>query len=174
MKLILMVAMDRNGIIGRDGALPWHLRSDLQRFKRLTMGHVLIMGRKTFDSIGRPLPGRTTVVLSRSPQPAIDRVTVVDAVEGALRAAAGDPTPFVVGGAGIYELFLSLAEELWITWVEAQVAGETRFPNWNPVDWTELDSESLPAGEHDDHATRFVRYRRRFALDTFPMNPQTT
>lgn len=175
MKIALIVAMDRQGVIGRAGCLPWRLRSDLQRFKRLTMGHAMVMGRKTYDSIGRPLPGRLTIVLSRSKELAIEGVAVVgdpkEAIElgeshetrcvlEAATSLESEPTLYVVGGAEIYALFLDLADELHITNVEAESEGDTRFPEWDRSQWRCVQQQSLPAGEHDEFPTEYQLWIR--------------
>src|SRR5262245_32482835 len=127
MQLSLIVAMDRKGVIGRAGGLPWRLSADLKRFKALTMGHHLIMGRKTFDSLGRPLPGRVMVVISREKaRPEVrdqksDAVAVVRSLDDALKMAAGDAEVFVIGGGQIFELALPRVERMYVTWVEAPI-----------------------------------------------------
>jgi dihydrofolate reductase len=137
----IVAAVARNGVIGVDGGLPWHLPDDLRRFKELTLGHVLVMGRKTYESIGRPLPGRTTVVVTRNPQwdPGAPGVHVAATVEEAVDAAAAiDPDVFVVGGAEVYRAALPLADCLELTLVDAEPDGDTRFPDvvWDA--WREL------------------------------------
>lgn len=161
MNLSLIVAMDPRGVIGRGDELPWKLSTDLKRFRRLTMGHAIVMGRRTFESIGRPLPGRRTIVLSRSGFPAIEGVEQVRSVAGALDAVRGDEQPFIVGGAEIYRLFLPQVQTLYVTWVEQEVAGDIRFPEWDPRDWVERESEQVAAGPTDEYPTRFVTYVRR-------------
>ncbi len=141
MPVTIVAAVARNGVIGVDGGLPWHLPDDLRRFKELTLGHVLVMGRKTYESIGRPLPGRTTVVVTRNPQwdPGAPGVHVAATVEEAVDAAAAiDPDVFVVGGAEVYRAALPLADRLELTLVDAEPDGDTRFPDvvWDA--WREL------------------------------------
>src|SRR5678816_4428678 len=137
MHLSLIVALDRNRVIGRDGTLPWRLSADLKRFKALTMGHHLIMGRKTFDSLPRLLPGRTSVVVSRSQESLARRASEGNAggdaeklhfapsLAAAISLAAADSEVFVIGGAQIYELALPRADRLYVTHVEAEVDGDT-------------------------------------------------
>jgi len=156
MTVILMAAIARNGVIGRDGALPWRLPADLRRFRRVTMGHVLVMGRRTYDSIGRPLPGRKTVVITRQPdwgagEAAADGLYVAGSVADALDLAAGLATPprrevFVQGGAQIYAEALPLADVLELTWVDAEPAGDTMFPPVDWTAWTESSRERFPGG----------------------------
>ncbi|MCY2975892.1 MAG: dihydrofolate reductase [Planctomycetota bacterium] len=147
----IVVAVARNGVIGRDNSLPWKLSSDLQRFKRLTMGHALIMGRKTYESIGRPLPGRTTIVLSRSAKslqsaqdqkeleaptkaasqgPATPKLLYCEHFEEAIDKLPQGTHPFVVGGSEIYKLTLPLVNRIWITRILADVAGDAYMPEW--------------------------------------------
>ena len=141
-----MAAVARNGVIGNRGGLPWHLPEDLARFKRLTMGHTMVMGRKTFDSIGRVLPGRTSVVVTRQPNwTGPDRVVVVGSLEEGLGAAAArDDDAFVIGGEEIFRHALDLADKMELTEVHAEPEGDAFFP---PVDWTqwqETDREDRP------------------------------
>ncbi|HVS16718.1 MAG TPA: dihydrofolate reductase [Thermoanaerobaculia bacterium] len=161
MRLSLIAAVARNGVIGASGRLPWRLSSDLRRFKRLTMGQTLLMGRKTWDSIGRALPGRRTLVLSRDPRFAPAGAEVVRDAEAALAAVAADDEVFCVGGGEIYRLFLPVADRLLLTHVDAEVDGDARFPALEPADWEVVEGEALPAGERDDHPTVFRVYRRR-------------
>jgi dihydrofolate reductase len=133
MRLSLIVATNQGHVIGREGDLPWHISADLKRFKSLTMGHHLIMGRKTFDSIGRCLPGRTTIILSRDATYQVEGAIVVDSLEAALQAADGDDEAFIVGGGEIYRLTLPQVDRLHLTLVDApEVEGDTHFPE---VDW---------------------------------------
>ena len=137
MPVTIVAAVARNGVIGVGGGLPWHLPDDLRRFKELTLGHVLVMGRKTYESIGRPLPGRTTVVVTRSHawDPGSSDVLVAGGVPEAIAAAAAiDPEVFVVGGAAVYAEALPLADRLELTMVDAEPVGDTTFPE---VDWSE-------------------------------------
>lgn len=139
----MIAAVARNGVIGNGGELPWTLPGELQRFKETTLGHTLVMGRRTFESIGRPLPGRHTVVMSRNEDwdPGFDGVDVVSSIEGALgaAAAAGRGEFFVAGGATIYARFLPLADRLILTWVDLEPDGDTYFPSIDWSDWTETE-----------------------------------
>ncbi|HEX2154338.1 MAG TPA: dihydrofolate reductase [Acidimicrobiia bacterium] len=130
MAVTVVAAVARNGVIGRDGNLPWHLPEDLRRFKEMTMGGVLVMGRKTYESIGRPLPGRTTVVVTRRPDWSADGVEVAASLEEALDRPG---ELFVVGGAEIYRQALELADALEITEVDAEPEGDTYFPEIPPA-----------------------------------------
>ncbi|MPZ62642.1 MAG: dihydrofolate reductase [Propionibacteriales bacterium] len=152
MTVTIIAAVARNGVIGVDGGLPWHLPGDLPRLKALTMGHVLVMGRKTFDSIGRPLPGRTTIVVTRRPDWTAAGVEVSSSVESALaRAAELGEQVFVMGGGEIYAQALRYADRLELTEVDAAPDGDTYFPS---VDWTAWRET---AREHHD-GFDFVTY----------------
>jgi dihydrofolate reductase len=157
----LIVAMSENGVIGRDGGLPWHLPDDLKRFKRLTMGHVLIMGRRTFASVGRPLPGRRTIVLSHDPAYRPAGVETAPSLEAAITLARGASEVFVAGGADVYRAALPTADRLYLTLVHTHLAGDAHFPPLDLDAW-ELDEEVRhPADERHAHAFTFRRYRRR-------------
>lgn len=166
MPLSLIVAMDERGVIGRDGALPWRLSSDLRRFKRLTMGHHLLMGRKTWDSIGRPLPGRTSIVLSRGEPDLPAGVLHARELAEALELAGEDDEPFVIGGAQIYRLALPLAARIYLTDVLAKVDGDVRFPMLDAADWDEVSCERLPVSDRDEHPHRFRVLERTRADST--------
>lgn len=158
-RVTLVVAVARNGVIGAGGGMPWHLPEDLKRFKAVTLGHTLVMGRKTHESIGRLLPGRRTVIVTRNPDFRVDGATVAPSVEAALAAAADDSETFVVGGGEIYVQALPLADRLLVTEIDAAPEGDTTFPPVDPALWRETASEShrSPGGL----AYRFVDYERR-------------
>lgn len=146
-------------MIGSGGRLPWHLSDDLRRFKRLTLGHVLLMGRKTFESIGKPLPGRRTIVLSRSGWLAEGVETARDS-EQALELAAGAPEIFVAGGEEVYRRLLPLADRLLVTWVDAFPSGDAHWPE---VPWDQfrvVEESEQSADERNQYASRFVVYER--------------
>jgi dihydrofolate reductase len=141
----LVAAVASNNVIGNGNALPWRIPEDLARFKKLTLGHTLVMGRKTFDSIGRPLPGRTTVVITRRDDFAVPGVLVAHGREEAIALAEGSPV-FVVGGAEIYRLFLPIASKLILTRVEGVFEGDTYFPPFDPREWRLVASEPSTPG----------------------------
>lgn len=152
--------MDRNQIIGADGDLPWRLPADLAHFKARTLGHHLLMGRKTFDSIGRALPGRTTLVLTRNPNWSAEGCVAVDSLEAAIDACDRD-TLMVCGGAAVYELALAQAAQLWLTRVDAEVGGDTAFP---AVEWDAFRLENRierPADARNAHDLVFEDWVRR-------------
>jgi len=163
MSLSILVAVAENGVIGRGGDLPWHLAADLRRFKRLTMGHTIVMGRKTWESIGRPLPGRRMVVVSRQAGYRADGARVVSSLQEALAVAreAGDQQPFVVGGGQIYQQALPLASRLYLTRVRVGVAGDTHFPAYRTEDWQLVESEPHDADARNDYPFRFELFERR-------------
>jgi dihydrofolate reductase len=165
MRISLIAAVAENGIIGRQGHLPWRLSDDLRRFKQLTMGHTIIMGRRTWESIGRSLPGRRTVAVSRKP----DFRTNVDGVQTAtgldealaLAEAAGDDEAFIIGGAELYRDSLNRADRLYLTRICAAVEGDTSFPNIEWSNWQLIESEDHDANEKNEYPYRFETYDRR-------------
>jgi dihydrofolate reductase len=136
--------MAANRVIGANGALPWHLPADLQRFKAVTMGHHLIMGRTTFESIGRPLPGRTSIVLTRDPSARFPGAVVAHSLDEAIERAAGDPEVFVIGGEEVFRASLPIADRILQTEIRLDVEGDTVFPEVDPRDWTVVSREPLP------------------------------
>jgi dihydrofolate reductase len=139
--LNIIVAMARNRVIGVDNQLPWHLPEDLKHFKSLTMGHHIIMGRKTYDSIGRPLPGRTTVIVTRDPGYTMGGCLVAHSLEQAIALSAGDDELFFVGGASLYEQAMPLAERLYITEIQSDYQGDAHFPAIDRRRWSETARE---------------------------------
>ncbi len=156
-KLSLIVAVAENGVIGKDNGLPWKISSDLKYFKERTLGKPVIMGRKTFQSIGRPLPGRVNIVITRDASFAPDGVITALSLDMALDVGKnlaltkGVEEVMVIGGAQIYNLTLPDADRLYLTRVHGEVDGDTRFPPLNPDDWLEASSERHTAGEKDSH-----------------------
>lgn len=165
-RIAIIAAVAANGVIGAGGAMPWRLRTDMQRFKRLTMGKPVIMGRKTFEGIGKPLAGRVNIVVSRRADFASEGVTIAPSLEAALIAAeegaraSGDEEIMVIGGGTIYAAAMPLADRLYITHVEGTPEGDTRFPPIDPAVWRSTTAERVPAGERDSAATTFVIYER--------------
>ncbi len=162
MRLSIIAAVAENGVIGRGNDLPWHLPADLKRFKRTTMGHHLLMGRKTFESIGRPLPGRTTVVISRGQPVVPEGVLVAGSLKEAIEIAdrAGGDEAFVVGGAEIFAAALEIADRIYLTRVRAEVAGDRFFPRFDPDEWKLLSSEERPADERHAYPLEFRLFER--------------
>ena len=159
-RLSVVVAADERGGIGHAGGLPWHLPEDLKRFKAITMGKPIVMGRRTWDSIGRPLPGRRSIVVSRQAGLAIEGAEVVGSLEQALQAASDAPEACVIGGADLYRLALPMAEVVHLTRVHATVEADTFLPALDPSDWEEVSSERHPADERHAYPYSFVTLRR--------------
>lgn len=145
MMLSAIVAMASNRCIGRDNTLPWRLPADLKRFKQLTMGHTLIMGRKTYESIGRPLPGRTMIVVTRQRDYAPEGVRVVHSLEQALEQAGGDDEAFIAGGADLYRQSMERVRRLYLTRIEREYEGDAFFPEVDLSGWRLLAEEHHPA-----------------------------
>jgi dihydrofolate reductase len=164
MKISLIVAVSRNGVIGIDNQLPWHLPEDLKYFKSVTMGKPIIMGRKTYDSIGRPLPGRTNIVITRDSSWQAEGVEVAQTLPqamtlGQLACAQADvDEAMVIGGEQIYRMTLPAADRLYLTEVQAEVEGDAFFPEFDAKDWRQV-SEQLPEVT-DTHPYRFVVLER--------------
>ncbi|HEX6003209.1 MAG TPA: dihydrofolate reductase [Burkholderiales bacterium] len=160
-RLSLIVAMARNGVIGAAGRIPWHLPSELKLFKELTLGHHLIMGRKTHDSIGRLLPGRTTVIVTRQPGYRVPGALIAHSIEEAIRACGADPEIFVIGGAELYRAAMPAADRIYLTTVDAEPAGDTFMPAIDWGAWRASSVENFPADERHAHAWRFAVYDRK-------------
>lgn len=158
----LIVAAAENGVIGKDNNMPWKISSDLKYFKRITMDKPIIMGRKTFQSIGKPLPGRVNIVITRDTTFAPEGVITAHSVEMALDVAKGMAEVkglkevMVIGGAQIYELCLPEADRLYLTRIHAEIDGDASFPELDPKDWLEYSSEHHVAGEKDSHDYSFI------------------
>jgi dihydrofolate reductase len=159
----LIVAMAQNGVIGRDNALPWRLPEDLKRFKEFTLGKPILMGRKTFEAIGRPLPGRANLVLTRDRDWHAPGVIPVHSVEEALRQTRTCDELVAIGGAEIYRLLLPLARRIYLTHVHADIPGDTYFPAFDPAQWDDVEFRSLPADERHAYPLTFVTLERRNA-----------
>ena len=155
----LIVAMDKNRVIGNGGKIPWHLPADFAYFKATTLGHPVIMGRATFESIGRPLPGRKNIVLTRG-EFTHDGVDVAHSLDEAQSLADGDSEIFVIGGAKVYAEALPIADKLYITFVEGDFIGDTFFPEVDWLLWREVKSENREADEKNPHAMRFAVFER--------------
>lgn len=166
MRVSLIVAMDRGGVIGNQGDLPWHLRADLQRFKSLTMGHPMIMGRKTYESIGRLLPGRTTVIVTRQPDYHVPGAIIVSGIQEAIQACPESDEVFITGGAEIYRAALEHVDRLYLTRVQADVEGDTHFGNWLPHLWGKVGSETHLADEQNDYDVEFEIWDRKVSPAT--------
>ena len=160
----LIAAMDEGRVIGRDGQLPWRLPADLAHFKRLTLGKIVLMGRKTWDSLGRPLPGRRNWVLTRDTAFSAEGVEVFHSLHEALAAPRAGAELMVIGGANLYRQTLPLAQRLYLTEVAARVDGDAHFPEVSAQDFVEVSAEAHAADERHAYAYRFVTLERRGPL----------
>jgi dihydrofolate reductase len=165
--LSLVVAMARNGVIGRDNAMPWHLPDDLKHFKALTMGKPMLMGRKTFAAIGKPLPGRTSLVLTRDPAWRAEGVIAVRSLDEAFEKAGSAPELCVVGGAEIYNLTLPIAQRIHLTQIHADIPGDTVFPPLDASEWHETERLEHPADERHAYPMTFSTLERRSGSGLF-------
>jgi len=162
MRISIIVAMDENGGIGFENHLPWHLPEDLKRFKRLTMGHHLILGRKTYQSIGRVLPGRRMIVMTRNPDTQYAGVDVVPSLEAAINLAKSrdDDEVFIGGGSEVYRSVLPITDRIYLTRVHAQTQADVFFPEFDPSEWIEISSEQLGADEKNQYPTTYTILER--------------
>jgi dihydrofolate reductase len=170
MKLSLIVAVAQNNVIGHNNQLIWHLPNDLKQFKRLTTGHCIIMGRKTFDSIGKPLPNRTSIIISRNPDFQIDNCLTVSSLNEAIKKAKelGETEAFIIGGAEIYRLSLSLVDKIYLTEVHHTFEGDTFFPEIDKNSWQETHREDFETDEKHLYKYSFVEMDRCWVLDSLP------
>lgn len=159
-EVVLIAAVARNGVIGRDNALPWRLKADLAHFKATTVGHPVLMGRKTWESLGRPLPGRRNLVVTRDESYTANGAEVFASLDAAL-AATGGGKVFVIGGAEIYRQLLERADALVLTEVAAEVDGDAFFPDFDRSRFTETRRESHPADANNEFPFDFTEYRRK-------------
>ncbi|HEY0139334.1 MAG TPA: dihydrofolate reductase [Thermoanaerobaculia bacterium] len=167
MRISIIAALSTNGAIGLGNGLPWgKISTDLKRFKSLTMGHHLLMGRKTWDTVGKPLPGRINVVITRKADAVIDGVHVAHSLDEGIRRArqAGDDECFIGGGAEIFRLALHVADRMYLTRVHAELEGDTYFPDFDDVsEWRLVDSEHFAPDEKNEHPFSFLLYERAAA-----------
>ena len=163
MIISLLVALDEHNGIGKDNRLPWHLSADLKRFKALTMGHHVIMGRKTYESIGRPLPGRVMVIVTRNPEYQADGCLIAYSLEEALDIArqAGESEAFVIGGGQIFAQALPLADRIYLTRVHTVAEADVFFPEFDERDWSIQDVSEVPADEKNQFASTFIVLAKR-------------
>jgi dihydrofolate reductase len=160
-RVSLIAAMAENRVIGVNNSLPWRLPADLRHFRRLTIGHHVIMGRRNYESIGKPLPDRTNIVVTRNPSYQAPGCLVKHSYEDALTVAQGDSEIFVIGGAEIYRQALEHADRLYLTLVHAQVQGDTYFPPFDEKHWQEISRERHEPDEKNLHACTFLIYDRK-------------
>lgn len=157
----IIVAMAENRVIGVNNTLPWRLPADLRHFRRLTTGHHVIMGRRNYESIGRPLPDRTNIVVTRNPAYRAPGCRVRHSLEDALRDVGNDPEVFIIGGAEIYRQALGKADRIYLTLVHATIGGDTRFPEFDTREWNETSRARHEADEKNPYAYSFVTYDRK-------------
>lgn len=166
MDIVLVAAIGDNNVIGRGGQLPWHIRSDLQHFKRLTMNRPVVMGRHTFESLGKPLPGRTNVIITRDLSLRAPGAQIATSLDAALATARNDAKKrgvneiMVIGGSNIFDKTMPIATRLEITHVHASPEGDRFFPEVNPAVWRQRSFKEHPAGPHDDHPFATATYDR--------------
>ncbi|PIT70641.1 dihydrofolate reductase [Bartonella tribocorum] len=165
--ICLIAAVAENGVIGREGVMPWHLSTDLQRFKALTLGKPIIMGRKTWNSIGKPLPGRTNIVITRDDTFSAEGAVVAHSLSQACSFATSVASQsdveeiFIIGGGEIYQQGFSLADKIFLTEVLASIEGDRFFPVFDKEKWTIMQTQDIPKGDKDSHPTRFTVYKRK-------------
>jgi dihydrofolate reductase len=157
----LIAAMAENGTIGRGNALPWRLREDLKRFKAVTMGKQVLMGRRTYESIGKPLPGRTNLVLTHDRNWRAEGVAVVHSLGQALGCAREAEELIAIGGAEIYRLLMPFARRIYLTLVHAEIAGDTFFPDFDPTQWADVECHRYAADEHNAYPFTFMTLERK-------------
>ena len=162
MTISIIAALGSNRAIGYQNQLPWRLPADLQRFKQLTMGHHILMGRKTFESIGRPLPGRTSIIITRQSDYKAKDCLIAHSLEEAIALAQsrGEQEAFVIGGADIYAQALPLADRMYLTWVEAEPEADAFFPVFDEKDWEQIEEVSFAADEKHSYAMKFVSLQK--------------
>jgi len=156
MILSIIAAMDRNQLIGNNNQLPWHLPADFAHFKAKTMGKPILMGRKTFESIGRPLPGRTNIVLSRNPDLQFDGAVCVHSLQGAITAAADAAEMMIIGGSTIYEMLLPQVDRMYLTYVDGEFEGDAWFPAFDLSQWQETENVLHQKDDKNAYDCRFV------------------
>ncbi len=162
MRLSAVVAVSKNGVIGREGGLPWYLPAELARFKEITTGHPIIMGRTTHESIGRPLPNRTNIVISRDKTLKVEGYEVANSLEQAIDLASrapGSDEVFIIGGQSIYELSMKFLDRLYLTRVDADISGDKYF-NYDPKAWKKIESEKRPKDEKNPYSFEFITLDR--------------
>jgi dihydrofolate reductase len=160
MNLTIIAAMSENRVIGRDNDLAWHLPDDLKRFKELTRGHHVIMGRKTFESVGKPLPGRTNIIVTNQKDYKAPGCIIVHTLKEAIQKAENDSQPYIIGGGKIYDQALPLCDTIELTHIHAHVEGDTYFPEVDTNKWQIVAKESHPADDKHEFAFDFLTYHR--------------
>ncbi len=158
-KISLVCAMAKNRVIGKDNQMPWHLPADLKHFKSVTMSKPIVMGRKTYESIGRPLPGRQNVVISRNKDFVAEGCDLVDSIEAAFDLLKNQPEVMIIGGGFLYSQMIDLADHLYLTFINLEVDGDTQFPEFEHLNLQQLNSVSHDPDEKNPYGYQFVDYR---------------
>lgn len=158
--ITIIAAVAKNNALGKDNQLIWHLPADLKRFKKITLGHHIIMGRKTFESLGKPLPNRTTIIVTRNTNYSAEGCIVVNSLDEAINTAKVDKNPFILGGAEIYKQALEIADVLDLTLVHYEFEADTFFPKINFNNWKEVSREDFKADDKNKYDYSFVKYLR--------------
>jgi len=159
--LTIIAAVAKNNALGKNNDLIWHLPADLKRFKEITLGHHIIMGRKTFESLGKPLPNRTTIIITRNPDYIAPGCIVVNELTAAIKAAAEDENPYILGGAEIYKQAMSYADILDLTLVHESFDADAFFPIIDMSKWTEMSRRDFKADEKNKYDYSFVQYKKK-------------
>lgn len=165
MKISLIVAMAGNRVIGINGQMPWHLSADLKKFRQITMGHPILMGRKTYESIGRPLPGRRNIIISRNPDYKIAGCEVFSDIDLAIASCEKSAELFVIGGTGLYESMLRKVDFLYLTEINKEFVGDTYFPQINSNEWQEVERVEVSDDASVDFSYRFLKLQRLYEQD---------
>ncbi len=158
-KISLICAMAKNRVIGKDNQMPWHLPADLKHFKSVTMSKPIVMGRKTYESIGRPLPGRKNIVISRNPNYQLENVDVVNSIDAALKLLNKEEEIMIIGGGFLYSQTIKLANTLYLTLIDLDVEGDTFFPEFQQLNLTEISKESFSSDEKNTFDYQFITYQ---------------
>ncbi len=161
MQLSIIVAMDRNRVIGNNDSLPWHISADLKNFKKITMGKPIVMGRKTHESIGRPLPGRENIIITRDKTYQAEGCTVLNSIDEIFEYCEGVEEVMITGGSEIYKYTLEQATRLYLTEVHTEIEGDTFFPEFNRSDWSEVSREAFTADEKNEFDYSFVLLEKK-------------
>ncbi|MCQ8886517.1 type 3 dihydrofolate reductase [Pseudoalteromonas agarivorans] len=157
MIISMIAAMANNRVIGLDNKMPWHLPADLQHFKKVTTGKPVVMGRKTFESIGRPLPGRRNIIITRNSQYSAQGIETVTTPEAALELVKAEEEVMIIGGGNIYQQFLPSADRLYLTFIDLEVEGDTQFPDYKAVaTWENVDEQANKPDEKNQYSYKFV------------------
>ncbi|MDR3490622.1 MAG: dihydrofolate reductase [Gammaproteobacteria bacterium] len=160
MRISAVIARSENNVIGLNNKLPWHMPADLKHFKQLTLGKPILMGRKTYESIGKPLPGRQNIILTQDKNFSAPNCTVVHSIAEAVKAAEGNDELCVIGGAQLFESMLGQIQTLYLTVIHADFDGDAYFPLLNPVEWHEIQRETFPADESNPYSYSFITLLR--------------